>query len=115
MLGNAPKTRGRGGAVSHATRLARLLTPGQRLWQGRLLQPAISVAPGRASGYTVSNPVQPARAAVILPPNALASLAMLCAVCLWSSATPTTKLAVQEIAVAEFVACAWLWPPSRCG
>ena len=39
-----------------------------------------------------------------LPSNALASLAMLFAVCLWSSATPTTKLAVQEIAVGEFVA-----------
>jgi drug/metabolite transporter (DMT)-like permease len=41
---------------------------------------------------------------VILPPHALASLAMLAAVCLWSSATPATKLAVGEIAVAEFVA-----------
>jgi drug/metabolite transporter (DMT)-like permease len=41
---------------------------------------------------------------VILPPHALASLAMLAAVCLWSSATPATKLAVAEIAVAEFVA-----------
>lgn len=29
---------------------------------------------------------------------------MLAAVCLWSSATPATKLALQEIAVAEFVA-----------
>jgi drug/metabolite transporter (DMT)-like permease len=35
---------------------------------------------------------------------ALASLAMLAAVCLWSSATPVTKLAVAEIAVGEFVA-----------
>jgi hypothetical protein len=43
---------------------------------------------------------------VTLPSNAQASLAMLCAVCLWSSATPTTKLAVQEIAVGEFVAVA---------
>jgi drug/metabolite transporter (DMT)-like permease len=40
---------------------------------------------------------------VILPPQALASLAMLAAVGLWSSATPATKLAVTEIAVAEFV------------
>jgi drug/metabolite transporter (DMT)-like permease len=35
--------------------------------------------------------------------SALASLAMLGAVCLWSSATPVTKLAVAEIAVGEFV------------
>jgi drug/metabolite transporter (DMT)-like permease len=41
---------------------------------------------------------------VIVPSHALASLAMLAAVCLWASATPTTKLAVEEIAVAEFVA-----------
>jgi drug/metabolite transporter (DMT)-like permease len=41
---------------------------------------------------------------VITPRHALASLAMFAAVCLWSSATPTTKLAVAEIAVAEFVA-----------
>jgi drug/metabolite transporter (DMT)-like permease len=40
---------------------------------------------------------------VIAPSSLLASLAMLAAVCLWSSATPATKLAVQEIAVAEFV------------
>jgi drug/metabolite transporter (DMT)-like permease len=38
------------------------------------------------------------------PFPALASLAMLAAVCLWSSATPVTKLAVTEIAVGEFVA-----------
>jgi drug/metabolite transporter (DMT)-like permease len=41
---------------------------------------------------------------VTLSIPALASLAMLAAVCLWSSATPVTKLAVAEIAVAEFVA-----------
>ena len=41
---------------------------------------------------------------MIVPSHALASLAMLAAVCLWASATPTTKLAVEEIAVAEFVA-----------
>ena len=47
--------------------------------------------------------------------NALASLAMLAAVCLWSSATPATKLAVAEITVGEFVvlrlvlAAAALW------
>ncbi|HEU0158163.1 MAG TPA: DMT family transporter [Hyphomicrobiaceae bacterium] len=47
--------------------------------------------------------------------SALASLAMLGAVCLWSSATPVTKLAVAEIAVGEFVtlrlalAAAALW------
>ena len=33
----------------------------------------------------------------------LAPLAMLAAVCLWSSATPTTKFALQDFAVAEFV------------
>lgn len=38
------------------------------------------------------------------PSSALANLAMLAAVGLWSSATPTTKLAVAEIAVGEFVA-----------
>jgi len=45
----------------------------------------------------------------------LAPAAMLAAVCLWASATPTTKFALQDIAVAEFVvlrlalAAAALW------
>jgi len=41
---------------------------------------------------------------VIVPSTVLANLAMLAAVCLWASATPATKFAVEEIAVAEFVA-----------
>jgi drug/metabolite transporter (DMT)-like permease len=41
---------------------------------------------------------------VTVPSNALANLAMLGAVALWSSATPATKLAVAEIAVTQFVA-----------
>ena len=39
-----------------------------------------------------------------VPSTALANLAMLGAVALWSSATPATKLAVTEITVTEFVA-----------
>jgi DME family drug/metabolite transporter len=49
------------------------------------------------------------------PTNALPTLAMLAAVCLWASATPASKFALAELTVAEFVefrlllAAAALW------
>src|SRR5262249_44040209 len=63
-----------------------------------------SLFPSRPSPPPLASPQPPSNPRVFLPPQALASLAMLAAVGLWSSATPATKLAVAEIAVAEFVA-----------
>src|SRR5262245_27762220 len=71
---------------------------------------AILVALGPCFGLPTARRAPPASqtspvpTTVTVPSTALANLAMLGAVALWSSATPATKLAVTEITVTEFVA-----------
>ena len=105
--GNAPKTRAAAGLFRTPASACPLANAGPTAmaWPLGYSRRFRSLPAALQATNREPSPVPALPSSVVtLPSNALASLAMLFAVCLWSSATPTTKLAVQEIAVGEFVA-----------